>query len=157
MTNAKKRIVTDSKQLSLFERLSQQRDEGAAIQPGRLCISARLGAIVRTAIKDAPKSRETIADEMSFLTGAEITVHMINSWVSESHPHRLPAEFLPALCEATNCDEPIRIMTEARGMFSLAGPDALRSELQKKVEARRKLEREIRQEEALIKALEGKR
>lgn len=157
MTKTRKRIVTDNNQLSLFEILSQERDERAAIQPGRLCISTRLTAAVKKAIKEAPKSRESVADEMSFLTGAEITVHMINSWVSESHPHRLPAEFLPALCEATNCDEPIRIMTEARGMFSLAGPDALRSELQKKVEAKREIEREIRQGEALIKALEGKR
>jgi hypothetical protein len=155
MTNTKKRIDSDSSQLSLLDLLSQERSERTEKRPGKLCISGQLLSAVKEAIKQAPKSRETIADEMSNLTGSEITVHMINSWTSDSHPHRLPAEFLPALCAATNCDEPIRIMTEARGMFSLAGPDALRSELQKRIEARREIEKDIRKTETLIKALEG--
>ena len=154
MTKSAKKIVTDPSQMSLFDLLSQNKAERDAVQPGRLCISARLMAAVRTAVKQAPKSRETLADEMAELTGADITVHSINSWCAESHPHRLPAEFLPALCAATGSTEQMQIMAEASGLFALPGPDALRADMQRDVERKKELDKQIRQKEALIKALE---
>lgn len=154
MTKATQKIVTDPRQMNLFDLLSQSKAERDAVQPGRLCISARLMAAVRLAVKQAPKSRETLADEMAELTGADITVHSINSWCAESHPHRLPAEFVPALCAATGSTEPMRIMAEASGLFALPGPDALRADMQHDLEKKRELDRQIRQKEALIKALE---
>ncbi|MBK5274585.1 MAG: hypothetical protein JJE30_05990 [Desulfuromonadales bacterium] len=156
MTKPSKKFVSDYSQMSLFDLLLVERDELSSKRPGRMCISAKLLASVKGAIKQAPKSRETLADEMAELSGTEITVHMLNSWCADSHPHRLPAEFIPALCIATGCTEPLRIMNEASGVFTVAGPDALRAEMQKDVEAKRKIEKGIRQKEALIKALEGK-
>lgn len=155
MTKTGKKIVTDPAQMTLFDLLSQTRAERDAVAPGRLCISARLMAAVRAAVKQAPKSRETLADEMAELTGADITVHMINSWCAESHPHRLPAEFLPALCAASGSTEPMQIMAEASGLFALPGPDALRADMQHDLEQKREIDKRIRQKEALIKALEG--
>lgn len=157
MTKSAKKIVTDPSQMSLFDLLSQNKAERDEVAPGRLCISARLMSAVRAAVKQAPKSRETLADEMAELTGAEITVHSINSWCAESHPHRLPAEFLPALCASTGSTEPMRIMAEASGLFALPGPDALRADMQRDVERKKELDRQIRQKEALIKALEGEK
>ena len=156
MTKPIKKIVDDYKQMSLLDLLLAEQDELSSNRAGRMCISAKLLAAVKKGIKEAPKSRETLADEMTELSGAEITVHMINSWCADSHPHRLPAEFIPALVAATGNSEPLRIMTEATGIFTVAGPDALRAEMQKDVEAKRKIEKDIRQKEALIKALEGK-
>lgn len=157
MTKITKKIVDDPSQMSLFELLSQKKTECAAVQPGRKCVSAQLMASARVAIKAVPKSRETLADDMTNLTGQEVTVHMINSWCADSHPHRLPAEFLPALCEATGSIEPIRILAEASGLFTVQGPDALRADMQRDVERKRELDRQIRQKEALIKALEVER
>ncbi|HXE96785.1 MAG TPA: hypothetical protein VN642_10290 [Dongiaceae bacterium] len=141
-------------QMNLFDLLSLDKAERSATLPGRMGIASQLLAAVKTAIKAAPKSRETLADEMTELTGVEITVHMINGWMADSHPHRLPAEFLPALCSATGSTEPLRIIAEASGLFTLAGPDALRADLQKDVEHKREIERKIKRKEALIKALE---
>jgi hypothetical protein len=153
MTKIKQTLV--SNQLNLFDLLTQERAERATCAPGRLCVSARLLSAVKLAIKEAPKSRETIADEMTELTGTEVTVGMINNWTAESHPHRMPAELLPAFCTATGSTLPLQILAEASGLFALAGPDALRADMQKDLEHQREIGKRIRQKEALIKALEG--
>lgn len=157
MTKTAQKIVSENQQMSLFALLSQDRAERAAVQVGRKSVSIRLQAAVKTAVKQAPKSRETLADEMAELAGTKITVDMINGWLAESHPHRLPAEFLPALCSATGSTEPLRIIAEASGLFTLAGPDALRADMQKDMEQKREIERKIRHKGALIKALEVER
>ncbi|MDD2366657.1 MAG: hypothetical protein PHN84_10890 [Desulfuromonadaceae bacterium] len=146
--------VSEIQQMSLFDLLSRDRAERAEIAPGKMCISARLMTAVKLAVKQAPKSRETLCDEMSLLAGAEITINMLSSWCADSHPHRLPAEYLPALCAATGSTEPMRIMAEASGLFALPGPDALRADMQRDVEQKREIDKRIRQKEALIKALE---
>jgi hypothetical protein len=155
MTKNNHKTVSETLQMSLFDLLSQDRAERAETAPGRLCISARLMTAVKLAVKQAPKSRETLCDEMSLLAGVDITINMLSSWCADSHPHRLPAEYLPALCAATGSTEPMRIMAEASGLFALPGPDALRADMQRDVERKRELDRKIRQKEALIKALEG--
>jgi hypothetical protein len=152
MTKTKQSSVTG--QMNLFDLLSQNKEERAAVQVGRLCVSARLLAAVKLALKQAPKSRETIADQMTELSGFDVTVCMINNWCADSHPHRMPAELLPALCSVTGCTEPIRLIAEASGLFTLDGPDALRADMQKDVELKRDIDKRIRQKEALIKALE---
>lgn len=142
-------------QMSLFDQLVKERAERIETAPGRLCVSARLMAAVKVAIKAAPKSRETIADEMSHLAGAEITVHMINGWIAESHPHRLPAEFLPALCQVSGSTEPLRILADAAGLFALQAPDALRAEIQQYDEAERAARAEKAKRKTLLAAIEG--
>lgn len=145
----------DTQQMNLFDMLSRQREERREVAPGQMCVSAKLLVAVKVAIKQAPKSRETLADEMSALTGAEISVHMINGWVAESHPHRLPAEFLPALCHATGSTEPLRVLADAAGMFALQAPDALRAEIQQYAEAESQARAEKAKRKALLSMLEG--
>lgn len=155
MTRPLKKSVIDERQMTLFELLSAEREERSESAQGALCISARLMVAVKVAIKQAPKSRETIADEMSYLTGAEISVHMINSWVAESHPHRLPAEYLPALCRACGSTEPMRVLADAAGLYALQAPDALRAEIQQFDEAEAQARAEKRKRKALLAVLEG--
>ncbi len=145
----------DTNQMSLFEQLSQEREARIETAPGRLCVSARLMTAVKAVIKAAPKSRETLADELSFLTGAEISVHMVNGWVAESHPHRLPAEFLPALCSACGSTEPLRVLADAAGIFALEAPDALRAEIQQYAEAESQARAEKAKRKALLALIEG--
>jgi hypothetical protein len=154
MTKSKQSLV-NMDQLSLFDLLKAEKEERAVNAPGRFCVSARLMIAVRHDLKQAPKSRESLADEMSLLTGADITVSMINNWTAESHPHRIPAEYVPAFCEATGSHETLRILNETAGVYMVKGPDALRADMQKDVELKRDIEKKIRQKEALIKELEG--
>ncbi len=155
MTRPLKKSVIDERQMTLFELLSAEREERSESAQGALCVSARLMVAVKAAIKQAPKSRETIADEMAFLTGAEISVHSINSWVAESHPHRLPAEYLPALCRACGSTEPMRVLADAAGLYALQAPDALRAEIQQFDEAEAQARAEKRKRKALLAVLEG--
>ena len=84
--------------MDLFAYLSQERDERAATAPGRLNLSARIHAAIKNAIKNAKKSREIIADDMSELLGLEITIDKLYNWTAESHPHRMPGEYYAAFC-----------------------------------------------------------
>lgn len=155
MTKTKKRIVIDPDQLSLFAAVRNEKQARFAAAPGWLCVSIKLQGAVKTALKQAPKSRETIADEMSAMTGQEITIHMLNSWCSEAHPHRLPAELIPALCEATGCTEPLQVLCDASSLYVLPGPDALRSEIQKLDEEAKRLQKERHKRMLFLKELEG--
>ena len=152
MTRRKKQFV--SPQMSLFEVLVHERDERQEQISGRLCVSAKLLCAVRDAIRKAPKSRETIAEEISELTGSSVSVHQVNNWTAESHPHRMPAELLPAFCKATGSMEPLRLLAEAAGVFTLPGPDALRAEIHKLNEEARELAREKRKRELFLKEME---
>lgn len=154
MTKTKKSLVNNIDQMSLFDLLSQKRDELADSRPGRLCTSSRIHAAQKAAIKKAPKSREQIADTMSDLEGKPITIDMLNNWVSDSHPHRMPGEYYSSFCIATGDIEIIRIQAETNNLHILESPDALRADLHKDVETKRAIEKRIRQKETLIKALE---
>ena len=152
--NAKK-IVTDPDQMSLFDLLKQEQAEHKEATPGKRCVSAQLNFAAKKSLKQAPKSRETIADEMSFLTGQEVTIHMINSWAAESHPHRLPAEMVPAFCEATGCDAVLMVLNGALSKHVLPGADALRSEIQKLDEEAKRLGKEKQKRVLFLKELVG--
>lgn len=158
MTKNLKRLVMSNKdQLNLFDLLLQEQAERQQARPGRLNVRAQLDAAVKSAAKLAPKSRETIADEMTALTGEKITVCMLNNWLSDSHPHRMPAEYYPVFCVSAGSVEPMRILAEAAGVFTVKGPDALRAEIQKLDEDSRKLQAEKRKRQLFLQELEGKR
>lgn len=157
MTKSKKSLVTDPNQMSLFDLLRQDREERAASRPGRLDIRAQNIAAIKHAIRHAPKSRETIADEMTELSGERVTLSMINNWTSDSHPHEMPARFYPAFCVATGNNDLVRIQAESVGIFTLPGPDALRAEIRRYEESERDARREKRKREILLQELETSR
>lgn len=157
MTKRKESLVEDAKQMSFLELFQQVRDERSAAQPGKHNISVRLNASIRQNLRQAPKSRETIADEMTAMLGEIVTVAMLNNWTASSHSHRMPAEVLHVFCIVTGSNEPISIMAEAAGVFTVNGPDALRADIRKEEEALKARQREIRKKVALLEALEAKR
>lgn len=155
MTKRAKKIVTDPNQLSLLDLLQQERDERLQVAAGRLNVEARLQASIRAAAKAAPKSRDTLADEMTELLGETVTVNQINNWLAESHPHRMPAATIPAFCQATGGIEPLRLLAEAAGVFTLPGRDALRAEVQKLREKEQQISRERKKRELFLREMEG--
>lgn len=157
MTKRKKCLVTDPAQLSLLDLIRQDQLDRAAFRPGRLDIRGKLAAAIKNAIKNAPKSRETLADEMTDLTGERITVSHINNWTANSHSHDMPTRYCSAFCVATGDIELIRIQAEAAGVFTLPGPDALRAEIQKLDEQSKEIQAEKRKRQIFLAELEGKK
>lgn len=157
MTKRQKRIVSDPNQMGLFDLLQQERDQQLEESPGRLNVTARYHASVRRAIKQAPKSREIIAEEMTHHLAETVTVDMINNWTARSHPHRMPPEYHPAFCVVTGSNEPLRILNETAGVFTLPGPDALRAEIQKLDEQSKRLTAEKKKRLAFLQEMEGDR
>jgi hypothetical protein len=157
MTNRKKNPVTDPGQMNLFDLLRREQEERQLSRPGRLSVADSLNAAIKAAIRNAPKSRETIADEMSELTGERITMAQINNWTADSHPHDMPGRFYPAFCVATGDVELIRLQAEAAGIYTLPGPDALRAEIQKLDEEVHTLQAEKRKRQLFLQELEGKK
>lgn len=154
MTKSKTNIVTG--QLSLFDLLSQEQEQRHENLPGSMCISAQFLAAVKLALKSAPKSRETIADEISMLSGRTVTVSTINNWAADSHPHDLPGELLHIFCTVCGCDAPLRLINDKAGVFTLPGPDALRAEIQKLDEEEKRVAAEKRKHKLLLQSLETK-
>lgn len=155
MTKTNKKSVTPANQLTLFDLLKQEQAERIEKAPGRLCISARLQAEVRKAVKDVRMSREALADRMTELSGRTITIHMIANWIAESHPHHFPAELIPTLCVATGYNGPLQVQNDAVGIFTLPGADALRAEIQKLDEETKALQKERQKRLLFLKEMEG--
>lgn len=158
MTKHKKNLVNSNKdQMNLFDILLQEQAERQSLRPGRLNISVQINAAIKNAIRNVPKSRETIADEMTELAGERITVGQINNWTADSHPHEMPGRFDAAFCVVTGDQELVRIKVEAAGSFILPGQDALRAEIQKLDEETRKLQAEKRKRQVFLQELEGRK
>jgi len=160
MTKQAKRLDGDSNQLSLFDLLKREQEERRA-QPGEGCLNIhdRLRVALSFALKHAlPKSRWECAGEMAHLLGVEISKYQIDSWVCESKDgHRIPAEYLPAFCQATGCHEPLKVLNDATGVFTVQGPDALRADIRRDEEEIKARQREMRKKVTLLEALnEGK-
>jgi hypothetical protein len=155
MTKVKKKLVSDANQMNLFDLLRHEHAEREQSRPARLNLSARINAAIKNAIAAVRKSRESLSDEMSELTGEKVTLTMINNWTSSSHPHEMPGRFYAAFCVATGDIELIRIQAEAAGVYTLPGPDALRAEIQKLDEEARKLQAEKRKRQLFLQELEG--
>lgn len=159
MAKAKQILVTSANQLSLFDLLKEEQASRIS-EPGEgsLNIHTRLRVALSLALKTAlPKSRWEIAGELSHLLGCEISKYQIDSWVCESKEgHRIPAEYIPAFCQATSSHEPLKLLNEMCKVFTVKGPDALRADIRKDEEAIKAKQRQVKQKVALLSALEGK-
>ncbi len=128
------------KQITIYEylqNLSEQSHLNTSGNAGQFNVITQLRASLRAARKGCPLSTPQIAGEMSHLLGESITKEMVYSWTRESdeingRPGRhTPAEYLPAFCKVTGCNEPLIIMGRIAGLFVLPGPEALRAEIQR--------------------------
>ena len=151
---AKKRKSIDTRQLNLFEYIANLRipDDGE----GTLNVRDPLRRALNRAIKEFDGSRFEVAGAMSHMLGGEISKAMIDSWTAESKlSNRIPAEYIPAFCEATRNRLPLMVINEAAGNISLPGPDAIRSEIQRYTEQEKKARAEKRKRQILLKELEN--
>lgn len=149
MSKSTKKIDAQPKQLGIFEFIKQASERKEPTE-GRFRIIDDLRSSLRRAIKASPFSLHQIAGQMSHLLDESITKEMMYSWTRQSdemngRPGRhIPAEYLPAFCKVTGCNDPLIIMGEKVGLFVLPGCEALRAEIQaldeqiKKVQSKKK-------------------
>ena len=148
----------DIKQGSLLDLITraQTASRPSGMAEGALNVQHRLVGAITQAIKESPLSRWEIAGKMSELLGLEVSKHMLDAWTSEAKEyHRFPAEYLPAFCMATGSLSPLRVLSEAAGVFLLESPDALRSRIQFLDEQQKEISSEKRELQSVLKALES--
>lgn len=148
MSKSGKRI--DARQPSIFAAMTRGRAEEKQL-PGRMrCLDDLKGAM-NLALKQCPLSRHQVAGQMSHLLNTQITKEMMDSWTAESKADRhIPAEYLPAFCEATGNDGPLLVLTGKRRLHVFQEPEALRSEIHRLQEKARQLNREIRKRQQVL-------
>lgn len=84
--------------------------------PGSMNDAAVVRGVLVDSIRRCGKSREQIADAMSYFTGSEITVRRLNGFTAESaDDYRFPAELDRAFCMATSDFRLLRCRVELAG------------------------------------------
>ena len=75
---------------------------------------------LKAALNDCGLGRDTVADELSRLTGDKITVNHLNNWCAESkNGWRLPLEYTAALTAITQDTRIVKAALEGTGMIVL--------------------------------------
>jgi hypothetical protein len=75
------------------------------------------------ALKECGLSRDIVAEELSRLTGHDISIHQLNNWAAPSKEDRpTPLHFLAALVEVTGSAELIRAAIRGTG-YKLLTPE----------------------------------
>jgi hypothetical protein len=107
-----------NREQSLFDRTSQ-------MVPGSMNDAALVRTALVESIRKCGKSRDTIAEEMSMLTGTEVTVRRLNAFTAESREDfRWPAELDRAFCAVTGCNDLIRGRIELAGLRLITKAEA---------------------------------
>lgn len=86
--------------------------------------SLRTSDAVKEALRDALRgcglSRETIADELTRLTGNNVSIHTLNNWAAPSTGDRpMPLDMLAAITVITGDAGPAKAALEAAGLAVL--------------------------------------
>jgi hypothetical protein len=120
----------------------------AAVYRGSHDLHVALKHAAAKDVKQCPLSRGEIADRISMLVGARITVAQIDAILAESHKNRMPAEWVPAWVQVTGSTRILELLCASANLH-LAGEvehdlaDLARAQLQhekltNKIEALRK-------------------
>ena len=95
------------------------------VMPGSCDDDTVTRSILADAIKQSQHSRDLIADRMSTLLGAKVTVAMLNNFTSESKDrHRWPFAWTRAFCMATEDMRLIQHLAEQTGFILLPAADS---------------------------------
>lgn len=150
---ARKMDKAPSSQLSLFDMVRERQFERIKQhQEGSLAAGPRLRAALSSTLKACPYDRYEVAGRMSRLLGRTITKDQLDAWTAESKEgHRIPAEYLPAFCQAAGSVEPLRLLADMSDCFLLESEDALKAELGRIAMEKREL---AKQEKAVRELLE---
>ena len=88
-------------------------------------------------------SRAEVAARLSDYTGDEITLSQLNNWTAVSHPHSIPAKYMPAFVHSTGGQRrAYETLSRHAGLFALPGPEALRAEIQRLDEDMQRIKKE---------------
>ena len=83
-------------------------------------LNAQIRSALRRAIRMSGKSRLQIVDELNGRHGVAISVHILNNWTGDSkRERRIPAEIIPALCDALNDDSLQRLLMSTEQIAQL--------------------------------------
>lgn len=94
-------------------------------QMGDFNDSAIVRRLLTEVIRNCSKSREQIAEDMSFALGLEVTVRQINGWTAESRDdYRFPAEYDRAFCYTTGDDRLLKCRAELAGYRVITSDEA---------------------------------
>jgi hypothetical protein len=171
MSMSKLRRRIDKNQLTIFD-LVKEYSTTSSPTGGQFRMIDDLRASMRTAIKDCrPLSVHQIAGEMSHLLNETITKEQIYSWTREDQRseiggrgvhdedrwirRHIPAEYLPAFCQATRTVEPLKVLGGPCGIFVMPGPEALRAEIQKLDEHIREAQARKKKRLLFLREMEG--
>lgn len=151
-----KKLDNIPRQMNLFDYIRELQKVDKKSTEGTFNINEKLRMALNNALKPCELSRHQVAGEMSHLLGVEVTKTTLDSWTAESKPaNRIPAEYIPAFCKVTDNYDALVVLNQAAGRFSMPGPDALRSEIQKWAEQERTARAEKRKRELFLKEMEG--
>lgn len=136
-------------QLTIFQELARQELKPENTVGSMRCVD-EIKAQMNLALKNCPLSRYEVAGRMSALLDEEISKVQIDSWTADSKDRHIPAEYIPAFCEATNYDGPLMVMNQKRRLHTFQEPDAIRAVIQQLRERQQEVNKEIRQAEQLL-------
>jgi hypothetical protein len=99
-----------------FENNPNNQPELFQSYPGALDMDIAVRWALTQAIRGSSLSREQIVERMSYITGREITVPMLDTFTAESkRQHRFPLAWANAFCAVTNDYRLISLMVEKAG------------------------------------------
>ena len=110
-------------------------------------------AILTDVIRRSKKSREEIAEQMTWLIGDRVTTRALNSYTSgAAEQHRWPAQYLRAFCQVVNDWSLMRALIERSGFQMISADEAALLELGREFLKQKRAAEEI---EKLQKRLQG--
>jgi DNA mismatch repair ATPase MutS len=145
MAKCRKRIDMIPGQGSIFDIIEKiEKDKANHIPdqatPGQLNLDASIRELITEALKKTTLSRYQVAAAMSRDLGREVTKAMLDSWSAESkEANKFPLAYLNAFMKATGDKQIIRLTCSTSGGYYIESEDALRLELGKIAEERKKL------------------
>jgi hypothetical protein len=159
-----KKQKQSTEQPSLFEWVKKVAELSRQINTppkGSLDIDKELRAALSDDIKHARDengrelSRAEVVARMTDLTCDEITLSMLNNWTAPSHPHSIPAKYMPAFIIATGGQRRVaEVLSRHSGLFLLPGPEALRAEIQRLDEEERRIKAEKIKRKIFLREIE---
>lgn len=120
MSNHRQNLASRMVQLTLpLSSLPSQK-----LKSGSLRTSETVKEALRVALRACGLSRETVADELSRLTGESVSIHQVNNWAAPGKDDRsIPLEQLAALTVVTGDAGLARAALECSGLVVLRPED----------------------------------
>lgn len=112
--------------------------------PGSFNDELVIRGMVTEAIKNCGKSRQEIADAMTYLLGTQVTKRALDSYTSEAaDQNRFPAQYLRAFCHVTGDWSLIHCVVERSGLHMVTATEQKLLDLGRQYLRRKQAEKTI--------------